>query len=46
MRNSWENNIKIYFREIDVDGMDWIYLSQYRDRWWTLTNLVMNVLVP
>jgi len=22
---------------------DWIYLAQYRDRWWVLINMIMNV---
>jgi len=25
--------------------MDWIRMSQDRDRWWTLLNTVMNILV-
>jgi hypothetical protein len=29
------------------DGdMDWIDLSQDRDRWWALVNVVMNLWVP
>jgi len=29
-----------------VEGMDWIYLVQDRDRWRALINVVMNLLVP
>jgi hypothetical protein len=27
-------------------GMDWIYLSQDRYRWWAVVNAVMNLRVP
>jgi len=27
-------------------GMDWIYLTQDRDRWQALVNVVMNLRVP
>jgi hypothetical protein len=33
-------------REIGWDGMDWIDLSQARDRWRALVNTVMNLRVP
>jgi len=26
--------------------MDWINLTQDKDRWWVLVNAVMNLLVP
>jgi hypothetical protein len=29
-RQRWENNIKIGHREIGLDGVDWIHLSQDR----------------
>jgi hypothetical protein len=28
-----ENNIKMYFREIGWDSVDWIHLAQDRVRW-------------
>jgi hypothetical protein len=30
-RCRWVDNIKIDLREIEWDGMDWIYLAQNRD---------------
>jgi hypothetical protein len=25
------------------DAMDWIHLAQYRDNWWALVDMVMNI---
>jgi hypothetical protein len=36
------DNIKIYIREIEWDGMDWIDLAQDRDQWRALVNTVMT----
>jgi hypothetical protein len=40
------DNIKIDFREIGWDGMDWTYLAQDWDQWRALVNTVMNLQVP
>jgi hypothetical protein len=32
--------------EVEWEGMDWIDLVQYMDRWWALVNMVMNFRVP
>jgi hypothetical protein len=40
------DNIKIDLGEIGWDGMDWIDLSQDRDRWRALVNTLMNLQVP
>jgi hypothetical protein len=37
----WVDNIKIDFREIGWDGMDWI-----RDQWRALVNMVANLRIP
>jgi hypothetical protein len=40
------DNIKMDFREIGLDGMDWIDLAQGMDHWRALVNMVMNLRVP
>jgi hypothetical protein len=35
--------IKMDLREIELDGVDWIYLAQDREWWRTLVNTVMNL---
>jgi hypothetical protein len=38
----WENNSRMYLREVGWEGVDWIHLAQDRDQWWVLTTTVMN----
>jgi hypothetical protein len=45
-RYGWEDNIKMGLREIGCGGMDWIDLTQDRDKWMALMNKVMNLRVP
>jgi hypothetical protein len=42
-RHRWVDNIKIDFREIEWDGMDWIELAQDRDQWRSFVNAVINL---
>jgi hypothetical protein len=42
----WEDNNKMNFQEVKCRGMDWIDLTQDRDRWRALVNAVMNLRVP
>jgi hypothetical protein len=37
-RCRWEDIIKIYYQEVGCSVMDWIELSQDRERWWALNN--------
>jgi hypothetical protein len=45
-RHRWVDNNKIYLRDIEWGGMDWIDLAQHRDQWRALVNTVMNLRVP
>jgi hypothetical protein len=44
-RRRWIDNIKMDLLEIGLSDLDWIGLAQYRYRWRTLMNSVMNVRV-
>jgi hypothetical protein len=44
-RRRWENGIRMDLREIGFRGVDWIRLSQYRDRWRAVVIAVMNLQV-
>jgi hypothetical protein len=41
-RRKWEDNIKIDLQEVGCGGMDWIELTQDRDRWRAPVNTAMN----
>jgi hypothetical protein len=45
-RYRWEANIKAYFREIGIDGENWIRLPQDRFQWRAFVNTVMNLQFP
>jgi hypothetical protein len=32
-RHRWEDNIKLYIREIGIDGTNWIWPAQVRIQW-------------
>ena len=45
-RRTWVDNIRMYLQEVGCGYMDWIGLTQDRDRWRTLVSVVMNLQVP
>ena len=45
-RSRWDDNIKMDLQEVGCGDMDWIDLTQDRDRWRALVNAVLNLRVP
>jgi len=45
-RRSWVDNIRTVLQVVGCGYMDWIGLTQERDRWRTLVSAVMNLRVP
>jgi hypothetical protein len=44
-RHRWEDEIRMDLRDIGLGGVDWIRLSQDRDRWRGVVSAVMNLRV-
>jgi hypothetical protein len=44
-RCRWEDNMKMNLQEVGCQDMDWIDLSQCRDRWRALVNVIMKLRV-
>ena len=45
-RRRWEDNIKIYFKKIVWEGVDWIDLARETDRWLAVLDAAMNLRFP
>jgi hypothetical protein len=45
-RSRWVDNIRMDLQKVGCGYMNWIALTQDRDRWWTLVSAVMNLRVP
>jgi hypothetical protein len=46
LRHRWEDNIKMDFKEIEWEGVEWIHMAEDWDRWHAVMSLVMNLWVP
>lgn len=42
----WEENVKMYFKVIGWEGLDWIHLAHDRYRWQAVVNTVLNLHIP
>jgi hypothetical protein len=45
-RRRWEDSIKMDLREIGIDGVNWIRLTQDTVQWPAFVNTVMNLWIP
>jgi hypothetical protein len=45
-KHRWEDNIKMYLREIGWGGMDWIDLAQDINQRRALVNVEINLRIP
>jgi hypothetical protein len=45
-RHRWADNIRMDLRELGWGDVDWIDLTQDRNRWRALVNSVLNLRVP
>jgi hypothetical protein len=45
LKHRWEGNIRMDIREMGLEDVDWIYLTQDRDRWRDVLN-IMKLRVP
>jgi hypothetical protein len=39
----WEDNNKMDLTKLGCEGVDWIHLTQDRNQWLALVNMVMNL---
>jgi hypothetical protein len=45
-RRRCANNIRMDLRKIGWEFVDWMHLTQDRDQWRDLVNIIMNLRVP
>jgi len=45
-RRRWEDNIKMDLQEVEGGCVDWMELTQDRDRWLELVSTVMSLRIP
>jgi hypothetical protein len=42
----WKKNVKLYFREIGCEGVNWIHLAQDRVHLRAVVNTAMKIWIP
>ena len=45
-RRRWEDNIRMYLKEICINTRNWVDLAQDRDYWGAIVNAALNLRVP
>jgi hypothetical protein len=45
-RRSWEDNIRMNLKEIDINTRNWVDSAQDRSYWRALVNAALNLWVP
>jgi hypothetical protein len=45
-RSRWEDSIRMTLKEVGWEGVNWMYLVQYRDQWRALVTTIMNLRFP
>ena len=45
-RRRWEDNIRMDFKEIDINTRTWVDFTQSMDNWRDLANATLNLRVP
>ena len=45
-RRRWEDNIKMYLQEIDINAGNWVDSTQDMDYWRALVKAALNLRVP
>ena len=45
LRHSWEENIRMDLKEIDINMRNWVDSAQDRDYWRALVNAALNIRV-
>jgi hypothetical protein len=44
-RHKWQDNIKTDFEGIEKEGVKWIVVTHYKDKWWALVKAGMNFIL-
>ena len=45
-RRRWMYNIRMDLQEVGCGYVDWIWLAQDRNRWWTFVSAILDLRVP